>query len=338
MHDVTTHRPPDLSAMPAIPQHLPQNYVGQSAGQLAVADLVAQHSLIQQAIKTVFIEGHHFGVITGTEARQGEKPRPPVLLKPGAEKLCALFRLAASFDVKTKDLPNGHREERVICTLTHITSGVVVASAIGSCSTMEAKYRYRNGKPKCPECGAEQVNRSKNEPGFYCWAKKGGCGATFGPNDKRITDQPIGLTENRDIADTFNTVLKMAVKRAHIAATLLATAASDAFVVEEDDDDDEDEKRAAAAKKSEAPKKQEPRQQRADAPADEAKLTPKQELARDCARFASDLGLTADEVAAALKENGIENFKRWSDLDETQLLKLRAMLLKQLNAGQMPAV
>jgi len=41
--------------------------------------------------------------------------------------------------------------------------------------------------------------------------------------------QPAGRVENTDLADTYNTVLKMAKKRALVDATLTATAASDIF-------------------------------------------------------------------------------------------------------------
>ena len=41
--------------------------------------------------------------------------------------------------------------------------------------------------------------------------------------------------ENPDIADCYNTVLKMAYKRALVAATLNATAASDIFIQDLDD-------------------------------------------------------------------------------------------------------
>jgi hypothetical protein len=251
-----------------------------------------------------------------------------VLLKPGAEKLCALFRLAPTFDVRTKDLPGGHREERVTCTLTHIGSGTVVATGVGSCSTMEAKYRYRNGKPKCPTCGRDAIGKSTKE--FYCWAKRGGCGATFPLQDQRITSQPIGLVENRDLADTFNTVLKMAMKRAHIGATLLATAASDAFVVDDEHEqgpeDDQPEPDAPEPRRGAAPK-----QRRADAT--EPKLTPKQELARDCAKMASDLGMPGDDLKKWLADNGVPPFAKWSDLDEPSLQRARATLQAHLQKG-----
>jgi len=303
----------------------------QQKGELAIADVMRQHALIQQVVKEVMIPGHHFGVIPGTEAREGEKPRPPVLLKPGAEKLCMVFRLAPSFDERTKDLPGGHREERVVCTLTHIPTGVVVATGLGSCSTMEAKYRYRNGKPKCPACSAETIFKSKHDKEWFCWGKKGGCGETFPLADKRITEQSVGLSENKDLADTFNTVLKMAVKRALVAATLMATAASDAFIVEEDAEGDGD---------RDEPPQREPQQRqtqkKGDKPKVEAtKLTPKQELAHDCAKMVSQLGWDLDAVQAALFENGVaDKFERWSDLDEATLLKARRMFEAGLKAGQ----
>lgn len=301
--------------------------------ELTVADLRRRQELIQTAIKEVMVDGHHYGQIPGTDKKS--------LLKPGAEKLCSLFMLSPSFSYHERDLPEGHREYRVDCTLTHITSGIVAGSAAGSCSTMESKYRWRLASRKCPKCGADAIRKGKAEygGGWYCSDRHGGCKANFAEGDKSIIGQDLGRVPNPDIADQYNTVLKMATKRALVAATLVVTAASDALIPEEDEDDDEGDKKAQrGGKKPETQKKQEPRQQqRTEAPVDESKLTPKQELARDCAKFASDLGLTGDEVARALKENGIENFKRWSDLDEGQLLKFRAMLLKQLNAGTTPA-
>lgn len=312
-----------MQDLQTVPQSLP---AVTQPGQLAVADLLRQDALIQQVIKEAMVEGHHYGVIPGTEAREGEKKRPPVLLKPGAEKLCMLFRLAPSFSVQTKELAGGHREERVTCSLTHITTGVVLATAMGSCSTMEAKYRYRNGKPKCPSCGAEAVHKSKNNPEWFCWAKKGGCGATFQLNDARIASQSVGLSENRDLADTYNTVLKMAIKRAHVAATLLATAASDAFIVEEDRDGDADE-----PDEPRQPQRQERRQQPAKA---EPSLSPLQLAARDCAQLASALDWSSEEVAAALAENNIaDKFTRWGQLSLEQMEKAKRMFEAALRAG-----
>ena len=47
--------------------------------------------------------------------------------------------------------------------------------------------------------------------------------------------QVAGRVENSDLADTYNTVLKMAKKRALVDATLTATAASDIFTQDLED-------------------------------------------------------------------------------------------------------
>lgn len=206
---------------------------------LSVGDVIAQTTLIQNVMKSVMKEGPngHYGRIPGC----GDKP---ALFKAGAEKLAFTFRLAPSFSVERVDLPGGHREYHVVCTLTHITSGAVLGQGVGSCSSMEAKYRYRGGARKCPECGKETIKKSKypprgaprdTPPGFYCFAKIGGCGVEFAHDDPKIVDQADGRAENPDIADTYNTVLKMAKKRAQVDATLTATAASDIFTQDIDE-------------------------------------------------------------------------------------------------------
>lgn len=173
-----------------------------------------------------------YGTIPGT-------PKP-TLLKPGAEKLCDIYGFRADF------LP-----ERVIgdgvtapalsyqtrCEL-HLGSldGPVVAVGYGSANSWERKHRYRTGERACPDCGAiGTLLKSKREPEFFCWLKKGGCGKTFKLNDERITKQAVGDIENPDPWDLDTTLLKMAEKRAHVDATLRATAASGLFTQDVED-------------------------------------------------------------------------------------------------------
>ena len=54
-------------------------------------------------------------------------------------------------------------------------------------------------------------------------------------NDKAITEQQTGRVPNPDTADQVNTILKMAEKRALIAATLIAVNASDYFTQDIED-------------------------------------------------------------------------------------------------------
>jgi len=185
--------------------------------------------LIQEIMRSVMQEGTHFGTIPGCQK--------PSLFKPGAEKLSVTFRLAPYYTITQTDLPREHREYNIVCTLKHIVSGDTFAQGVGSCSTMESKYRYREGKQKCPQCQSEAIIKGKAEygGGWLCYAKKGGCGAKFKDGDPAIEWQQAGRIECEDPADQYNTVLKMAKKRAHVDATLTATAASDIFTQDVED-------------------------------------------------------------------------------------------------------
>lgn len=184
----------------------------------AIDDLLNKVALVQEVMKSVMHDGEHFGKIPGC----GDKP---ALLKAGAEKLGMTFRLRPMFEIAERDLGHSHREYSIKCILSDGTQGV------GSCSTMESKYRYRQGERKCPECGKATIITGKKEygGGFLCFAKKGGCGAKFGDNDERILNQQVGKVEHDNPADFYNTCLKMGKKRAHVDAIITATACSDIF-------------------------------------------------------------------------------------------------------------
>lgn len=115
-----------------------------------------------------------------------------VLLKPGAEKLCLLFGLRMVID-PDKDIAvkdfDAYHREYRITCHLFNKAGLEVATGVGSCSTMEGKYAFRT----------TWVNGAKKK------------------------------TPNDNIQDTYNTVLKMAKKRAHVDATITATGASDIF-------------------------------------------------------------------------------------------------------------
>lgn len=203
-------------------------------GALSLVDVKAQVNLIQHVMKEVMKKDEHYGVIPGTGTK-------PTLLKAGAEKLCLTFRLDPQYEIEQKQEGN-HLTIMSKCTLWHIPSGQRFGSGMGSCSTKESKYAYRQAKRKCPDCGTENINRSKfppkghpdMEPGWYCYAAKGGCGAQFDFDDERMK-QAVGRVPNEDVADQYNTVLKMANKRSLVAAVLNATAASDIFTQDLED-------------------------------------------------------------------------------------------------------
>ena len=111
------------------------------APPLTVEQVLTHVVLIQKIMSAAMKEGEHYGRIPGC----GDKP---TLLKPGAEKLCLTFRLAPTYNVEEHQLERGHREYRVTATLTSITTQVLIGQGVGSCSTMEGKYRFRAGQRK----------------------------------------------------------------------------------------------------------------------------------------------------------------------------------------------
>ncbi|NGM17740.1 hypothetical protein GMI70_07010 [Eggerthellaceae bacterium zg-893] len=156
------------------------------AEERGALEVRAQVNQIQHLMKEVLINGEHYGTVPGC----GKKP---TLLQPGAEKIAYMFHLVPAYDVERMDLGGGHREYEVTCTLTQRDTGEVVGGGMGTCSTMESKYRYRK--------------------------------------DYRSGQR----TENPDIADTWNTVMKMAKKRAFVDAVKSTTAASDIFTQDIED-------------------------------------------------------------------------------------------------------
>lgn len=223
--------------LPAVQAH--EAMVAQ--GEVSVTDVVAQRSKIQAVMEAVMVEGVHYGKVPGVNK--------PTLLKPGAEALSVTFRLAPSYDSDRTFHDGGHLTVITRARLTHIPTGLTIAEGEGLCTTYESKYAYRQGGRVCPECGEPQIKKSKfppkagdydgwqrgDKPGWYCFQKLGGCGMNFAANDTRITEQSTGRTANPDLPDAWNTVLKMANKRALVAAILNGTAASDIFTQDVED-------------------------------------------------------------------------------------------------------
>jgi hypothetical protein len=198
------------------------------APEMSVVDLVARVTKVREVQQQVMKEGHHYGKIPGVDK--------PTLLKPGAEILGMTFRLDPEFEVDERR-DGEHREFLVTCTLFHAPTGMRLGSGLGSCSTRESKYAWRKGERTCPECNKPTIIKGKKEygGGWLCFGKKGGCNAKFKDGDQAIESQSTDRVPNPDVADMYNTVLKMAVKRAHVAAILFVTCASDIFTQDVED-------------------------------------------------------------------------------------------------------
>lgn len=167
-------------------------------------------------VKSVMVEGHDFGTIPGTDK--------PTLYKPGAEKLLEMYGLAATYDVtqRVEDWERGFWHYEVRCRITSRRDGGSVGEGLGSCNSMEARYRWRtewwNGNGAPTGEGWKQ-KRTKN-------------GARW-----------VRRVENEDRWDLPNTLLKMAKKRGQVDATLSVTRSSGLFTQDMEDlraDDDDD--------------------------------------------------------------------------------------------------
>ena len=260
----------------------------------------AQIQAVQELMKSEMKEGldGHYAKIPGC----GDKK---VLLKAGAEKLNLLFRLAAHFQITIRDVPGhpGHREYEVITTLTQINTGQVWGQGVGCCSTMESKYRYRESQ-ELEDTGMlvpkEYWDLRKYDP-KQAQEMIGGHGYVTKKVDntwmifKKTGDGQ--RVENPDIADTYNTVLKMAKKRSHVDAVITATATSDIFTQDLDETIPLD--ITNAPKEPPAPPKETPKQASPPVQTSASTSAPTKELIREldlmCAIFAKNAGLSLVE-------------------------------------------
>lgn len=178
----------------------------------------------------------HYGKIPGTEK--------DTLLQPGADLLIRMHNGVSTYPPEhlTRTLipqPDGVAALVVwdaICEVRDRTTGTLIGVGSGSCNSHESKYRYRNGSRRCPACGkSDGFMRSKRDPEWFCWAKRGGCGATFALNAPAVMDQVVGKIENVDVMDLDNTIKKMAMKRAKVSAANEITLASGTFTQDLED-------------------------------------------------------------------------------------------------------
>ena len=204
--------------------------VDPAATALTVQQVLGQVALIQQIMSATMKDGEHYGRIPGC----GDKP---TLLKPGAEKLCLTFRLAPTYEVDERTVERHHREYRVQCALTGVLTGAFLGQGVGICSTMEAKYRFRAGATEATD---KPVPRAywdlRQEDPAKAQELLGGKG--FSPkkvDGAWMIAKASERVETDNPADSYNTVLKMAKKRALVDAVLTATAASDIFTQDLED-------------------------------------------------------------------------------------------------------
>lgn len=202
---------------------------------MSITQAKARYNAFKEFVSECLSEGVDYGKIPGSDK--------DTLLKPGAEKLNALFGLRVKLTC-TESIEDwtgaNHSDEpffyyKYVCAIYAGNNLIVESEA--SCNSWEVKYRYRQGERKCPRCGKATIIKGKADfgGGWLCFSKKGGCGAKFLDGDESIESQQVGRVSNPDVCDLVNTLQKMAQKRALIGSTLIATNASEFFTQDIED-------------------------------------------------------------------------------------------------------
>jgi hypothetical protein len=173
-----------------------------------IAEIKTNVQMVQHLMRDLMKPEVHYGKIPGTDK--------PSLFQPGAELICLAFQWATRYvqeDLSYEDVVR----YRSTCELYSRATGEFIGTGQGEASSDEEKYRWRKAVHKAEFDAAPEDRRRVK---LY---KNGG-------QVQQVRIEP---------ADIANTVLKMANKRALIAATRTASGCSDMFAQDLEDLPDE---------------------------------------------------------------------------------------------------
>lgn len=224
---------------------------------------VERYNLLKQFVSEIMIEGTDYGVIPGT--------KKDTLLKPGAEKLTTHFGLSVKFRSE-KNIENWDMEAPLFfyhetCILTR--GNLLIAEAGGSANSRESRYQWRWVQKEDIALGIEieALKTRGGSMGHFQWqidkgettgqygkpqeywdafreAMEAGAANIYDKEQHWKDGQLAPFVEieqleyrvpNEDIFSLVNTILKMAQKRALVAATLIGCNASDFFTQDIED-------------------------------------------------------------------------------------------------------
>ncbi len=162
-------------------------------------------NLTREFFREVMQEGVDYGVIPGTDK--------PTLYKPGAEGLCEFYNLAPTVASKIEDKNHetGYYAVDITIRLIHRGTGSIIAEGVGHANTYESRYRWRWVSEKDLPKGISKEDLVTRE------------------RSGRYGNFVQYRLENDDMHSIWNTVLKMAKKRALVDAVLSATRSSGIF-------------------------------------------------------------------------------------------------------------
>jgi hypothetical protein len=184
----------------------PENFALQVERETQMRHIM--HEYMTKAMKA----GHHY-----YSFKEGDKP---AITQEGAHAICSLLKCVIGRpEINETYHDDSHLSVRARVSIFN-QDGNEVATGDGICSTRESKYAYRWIWDNEVPSGVD-VSTLKSKSG----QKKGG---------GKWTQYQM---PNQDLPDLYNTVLKMAVKRAKVAAVRQLPLVSELFVAEEDVED-----------------------------------------------------------------------------------------------------
>ncbi len=104
---------------------------------VSVEEAKIRYNMLKRFVKYVMKENSDYGIIPGTDK--------PTLLKPGAEKLNNIYGFYSESEIieKTEEWDKPFFNYIAKAILYNKRTGIKESEGIGSCNSMESKYRYR---------------------------------------------------------------------------------------------------------------------------------------------------------------------------------------------------
>jgi hypothetical protein len=187
----------DVETVEAAPVEVPKDLQDRAAVAVAAYEAVTIDTLVERV--NLLKELMTRCMVEGQHHGTIPGTRKPSLWKPGAELICVLFQLGTRYPRGSMliERDNGHFLFTLTCELFHIPTGRVVGEGVGAGSTMEYRYRIQT--------------------------------------EDRYSDNGQPIKAKYTPFDFYNTVLKMARKRAMIDAVLTACGASELWTQDVED-------------------------------------------------------------------------------------------------------
>lgn len=222
-------------------------------------EVVEHHTVVSQLIVRALKEGEDYGTIPGAGDRK-------VLMKPGAERLCIAFGCRPDYDVVEKEID--HDREISYALTKWNTANSKPAEQVIEQMKAEGSGRFKKDKNN-RWLWQERVEEKGSAFGLYRYVIR----CSLIRQDGLVLGTGIGSCSSleskyiRSPRDTENTILKMAQKRALVAATLHAFGLSDRFTQDIED------RATSGGNSDKTSQKQETKKQQPPPPAyDEAKV------------------------------------------------------------------